>query len=652
MLSRRAWMEIGLGVLLAAGFFYWLYLRPEGGKEIVDPKGPEVQQSLAANQGKVLLIGVEGLTWSVTLDLINQGRLPNLSRLFQKGAHGIMKPMPPLLANAAWTSIVTGQPASVHGLSQVAFKFPFQYRETRADLRFRKVPTVWDMAAGMGKRVAVVNWNSAGRAEPLADGVFVAEGALPAKVKEETVWPPSWLEKLSTIPTPRHLPVEENLGRAGDRRAQLAYELDRAVFVAGLEILREARPDLCLIYFPGLELVSLSFFKYRWPAGLDHFETVSEDDRKRYGGLLESHYELVDRLIGGLLSEADGYVVMVVSDYGFGPAAPPNNLFLKLNHLLERLGHLNYQGSRFGATCDEILTGLIKSGELNLPPPRTAKVFALCRELIQESGTWLARGEPRMPPAAVDGFIAAHYQFKAPATAAEEKEREMIMAALADLLLPEHQRQDIHWAKTMAWNPRDSRQEVQGIYLNVKGREPEGILPAEDYEKQRKKLARQLRALRTENGLPVFRSVRPNPEKELWPVEALDAPDLLVEVNPKALTEEYIFRVPHDPDPLPLAAVRAAFADISASPLPEGVFIISGEPARNFRRLDISPLDVVPTILWWLGLPLAANLPGQARREIFISPLSERPELYISSYSGQMSPPPNPPAVPPPGKKK
>ena len=58
----------------------------------------------------------------------------------------------------------------------------------------------------------------------------------------------------------------------------------------------------------------------------------------------------------------------------------------------------------------------------------------------------------------------------------------------------------IDWSKTTAWGEGGY---YSRIFLNVAGREPEGTIPAEDYERVRDDLAERLAAIPDENGEPL-----------------------------------------------------------------------------------------------------------------------------------------------------
>jgi predicted AlkP superfamily phosphohydrolase/phosphomutase len=627
-MRRRLVIEVLIGVALIAGFFYWLYLRPKPGPAALKPDDPIIKKSIRENRDKVLLIGVDGMTWDIALPLINEGKMSNLARLFAYGTHGIGFSSPPLISPAIWTTIATGVPREVHGIVNFFTKLPFEYREVIMTSRFRRAPALWQMASWAGRSVGVVNWYATFPAEPVR-GVFVAEGAEPGKADARNVYPPEWAERLKNAPAPEYVPYQDELQNIRDSRVTRAYDLDREVFAMAFEIMRSEHPDLMMVYFQNVDVVSHGFWKYRWPLGLDHHFSVTREERERYQNVIESHYEFTDHLIGGLLAEAEGYTVIVVSDHGHGPTFPPKNIFPDLNKLLERMGYLRYQG----VTCDQVLYDLWQKGRLKTPAYPASDIFMVCQELEAETGKWMAQGADMMEPAAVDAYLGARLNLVAAKGEDQEKEREQAMTVLARALKPESQRQDILWRATRAWNVRDFHMDVRGLYLNLAEREPEGIVPREDYRNFRRELVRALKDLRTESGRRLFASVEENPDKDVMPMTAADPPDVLVEIDRNAMLEDFAFRGPSDQDPIPLAAIRWSYRDVSADHVLDGVFLVSGEKARTFKNMDAGSLDLAPTVLWLLGLPVGADMPGRVLYEAFEDSLQNRPTLLIPSWS-------------------
>ena len=81
----------------------------------------------------------------------------------------------------------------------------------------------------------------------------------------------------------------------------------------------------------------------------------------------------------------------------------------------------------------------------------------------------------------------------------------------------------IDWPQTTAWGEGGY---YSRIFLNVQGREPEGTVPAADYERVRDDLARRIAAIPDENG-EAARHPRARPD-EIYPEVNGVAPDLIV----------------------------------------------------------------------------------------------------------------------------
>jgi predicted AlkP superfamily phosphohydrolase/phosphomutase len=162
----------------------------------------------------------------------------------------------------------------------------------------------------------------------------------------------------------------------------------------------------------------------------------------------------------------------------------------------------------------------------------------------------------------------------------------------------------VDWNETVAYA---NRLGSQGFSVNLAGREPAGVVPADDYEAAREELRSLLADVRTPAGGSFAAAIRDRQELYRGP-EVGQAPDLLVE--PEGWHWEISDQV----------AVRDLFTDFSGLPLgchhPEGVIAIR---APGGRRTELSARieDVLPTILYAAGLPVPAGLDGTARTEAF-----------------------------------
>jgi len=83
---------------------------------------------------------------------------------------------------------------------------------------------------------------------------------------------------------------------------------------------------------------------------------------------------------------------------------------------------------------------------------------------------------------------------------------------------------NVNWSKTRAWSEGAS---CARIYFNVEGREPQGAIPASEYETFRNQLKARLEALADQQGQPLLCKVFP-PDQVYCQVKGV-APDLLVQ---------------------------------------------------------------------------------------------------------------------------
>ena len=66
---------------------------------------------------KLLIIGLDGATWTVIDPMIQQGRLPNLARLIESGTRCISSAIEPALSPIVWTSLASGKLPEKHGVT-------------------------------------------------------------------------------------------------------------------------------------------------------------------------------------------------------------------------------------------------------------------------------------------------------------------------------------------------------------------------------------------------------------------------------------------------------------------------------------------------------------------------------------------------------
>ncbi len=163
------------------------------------------------------------------------------------------------------------------------------------------------------------------------------------------------------------------------------------------------------------------------------------------------------------------------------------------------------------------------------------------------------------------------------------------------------ERVSVDWSKTKAWS---SGGYYARMFMNVQGRESNGIIMPADYERERDELAHRLIAIPGPNGEDIGTQVF-KPEEIYRHVNNV-APDLIVyfgdlywrSVGSLGLGSIYTFENDAGPD--------------DANHAQQGMFILY-DPRRDLggQRKQAQIMDVAPTVLHYMGEPIPADMQGK-----------------------------------------
>ncbi|MBI3463009.1 MAG: alkaline phosphatase family protein, partial [Planctomycetes bacterium] len=160
---------------------------------------------------------------------------------------------------------------------------------------------------------------------------------------------------------------------------------------------------------------------------------------------------------------------------------------------------------------------------------------------------------------------------------------------------------DVDWSRTQTWGDGGY---YGRVFLNVRGREPQGTIPRSDYESFRLRLIRELEAVPDPQGRPLgTRALRP---EDLYQQSNGVPPDLLVYFG--NLTWRSVGTVGH-------ADIYTQENDTGpddANHAPDGLFILQGPQVPAGQMEGAGILDVAPTVLTLLGAPMPARFQGQS----------------------------------------
>jgi predicted AlkP superfamily phosphohydrolase/phosphomutase len=159
----------------------------------------------------------------------------------------------------------------------------------------------------------------------------------------------------------------------------------------------------------------------------------------------------------------------------------------------------------------------------------------------------------------------------------------------------------VDWKKTMAWGEGGY---YSRIFLNVRGREPEGVIDPSDYERVREELRTGLEGISDSRGANIGTKVF-KPEEVYSEVRRIP-PDLIVyfgnlswrSVGSIGLGSILTFENDTGPD--------------DANHDTQGIFIMAGpEIKRAGYRERMKIVDVAPTVLHFMGMEIPGDMEGR-----------------------------------------
>ena len=505
---------------------------------------------------RVLVIGLDGATWDILNPLMRDGKLPHLKKLLERSAQGVlMSSIPPVTA-AAWTCFSTGKNPGKHGLVDFIYFPNHGYRVTIANSTTRNAATIWNLLSERDMRVGVVSVPMTYPPEQV-NGVMVTDMMTP-NANVQYTYPPELKQELLQNVGPFVITPGE-----GENPSEPLTYLDKVrADVKGsadytLYLLKKEPYDFFMYVFGITDILQHQF----WYLLEADPKNLNEHDRAIRAKVV-AIFQQVDDGVGEMLNYADeNTTVVLMSDHGFGPMKG----FLHVNNFLLERGYL-----------------VLKSGAMSL----------IKRAMFRAGIT----------PQNV------HLTLKALKLDLRRKfNRGRAYGTLRRFFLSFD---DVDWTRTRAF----ALGHIGQIYINLQGRQPNGIVaPGADYEKLRDEIRADLLRLKhpDTNEQLIARVLN---REEIYHGELLDnTPDLLL------LPADFKYVAFGESEFASNKIVGPTLGHTGHHRL-EGIGAIAGPNVQHGAQIqNASLIDLAPTILYALGLPIPPDMDGRVLTEAFTS---------------------------------
>lgn len=519
---------------------------------------------------KVLVFGIDGGTFDVIRPLVNKGELPNLSALMGEGVSADLTSTIPPITAPAWVSFMTGKSPGKHGIFHFVGNVHGTYAGNPLSAADIKAKTLWTILSEHGKRCIVVDVPFT-YPPAKVNGVMVSGMGTPS-LNHSFTYPASIQRDLmQKVPGYR---IEDDGISVADVRANSRRYFD--ALIAEVNEMMDMRTEAVLWL---MKEHAWDFFMvvYVLTDRLQHvfwkFMDPTHPDHdpelaKSYGQVIFDAYRKVDAALGRILREAgEDVAVVLFSDHGFGPMRK----FFLLNNWLKQKGLLKLKRS------------LPWRVQVSRPP---------LEKILTRLG--LGAVARRLPPRVRQLSLPRPWR------------------------VPRTWEDFVDWSRTKAYAV-----DTLGLNVNLQGREPQGtVKPGGERDSLLRDIIRELYLLTDpETGERVVDTVAPK-ESVYTGAHVPEASDLLIGmtglsyvVSCSGVRSQRVF------GPAPWSGNHRF----------EGILIMRGpEVATGVPLNQPRIVDVAPTVLYFLGLPVPRDMDGRVLEEAVPGEvLTRRPPTYV-----------------------
>lgn len=296
---------------------------------------------------RAAVIGLDGAAWHLLDPLLEEGVMPRLKAIRERGYAGTLASTVPTYTPPAWTSAATGVNPGRHGVYGFVEGHAQDERQELMHSGKIKAPTIWEVANAQGATVGVYNLPLTYPPRPL-DGWMVSGMMTPGygeKLKGFASWSGTGggdeLERLIQEWAPGYV-VDVSANYEKDWRdaslcdTALASLGQRELVLRGL--LETAPVDVVFSVLETPDRLQHVYYRYMDPSD----ELYDSAEARKLRPAIARCFEAMDRIVGLLDDYAGGEGgVVVCSDHGFTAW----QVSVHTNALLESWGYLKLKAS-------------------------------------------------------------------------------------------------------------------------------------------------------------------------------------------------------------------------------------------------------------------------------------------------------------------
>lgn len=522
---------------------------------------------------KTLLVGWDAACWEYLRPLLDANRLPTLQKLLQQGVSGTLHSTMPPWTPTAWSTIVTGKNPGKHGIFDMLRKKPQGYDFVPTNASFRLGQPFWKYLNQHGVRTGMVNVPFTYPPAPV-EGFMVCGFGTPATLSE-IAYPAevkSWLKATFDDFKPE---VDAEILRSAPPEQIFSIEKEQQNRFVQIATTLADRYDVEVLV---INLMFPDHANHKMP----RLEQVQES------------YLQTDQDLARLLDHFQPDNIMLLSDHG--SSRVKGDFWLG--------AWLRDQG--YAAEIE------------NTPTDRARQFNWLLMQLFREYWGWSGIWEKVARKLTKETFFALPASLQHRLWARFEQDFPHAQQFVLSSGKPDYARTAVIFGSAYSGL----------LYFNVKGREPEGVVPPERVQALADEIKTKLLQIQDpDTGRPLFSDVY---TRDIYAGRAVShAPDLILDAydgewnirtskytaHPGPAINQYFFK-------------KANYRDFGWHSR-DGIFAFVG-PAfeKTAGPLEANLLDIPATLLHLYGVPIPEDFDGQVLIELLAAPHRTTPVQF------------------------